>query len=114
MTHDEVPAELVEKAKREIYDRLPAGGASVWLLADQMARHALAAVVPEIQAQALNGVTEVFEIVDRHTNRRLEERVYLSSNEALNHVSTWDPIDQRIARVQSVARVAATTEGPTT
>jgi len=55
MTPDEVPDELAQEVKLEIYKRMPygVGGASVMLLADQMARSALARVLPEIQAQAL-------------------------------------------------------------
>lgn len=122
MSPEAVPDEWVQKAARSVAGVQPACDdcgengpvACVYCKdeAEKYARYALAAVLPEIQAQAQNAITEVFEIVDRHTNRRLEERVYLTSNEALNHASTWDPIDQRVARVQSVARLA-TTEDPT-
>lgn len=62
MTPDDVPDALVEKAARVLNDR--AGGwDGDWAEFVPEARHALAAVLPEIQAQALReAAVEVLEL----------------------------------------------------
>lgn len=53
----------------------------------------------------MDDLTEVFEIVDRHTGRRYMEVIYLTADQAMNAVAGWPKSTQASARVQSV-RVA--------
>ena len=51
----------------------------------------------------MNEITEVYEIVDRLTNRRVLEQIFLTAQEALNWIEIKPPMHHSNYRVQSVA-----------
>lgn len=112
MKAEDVPDELVEKAGRAMYEsraiELDQDGDTGWSALPgpwrkewrEGARHALAAVLPGIQAQALR---EVADVVKRYTGR----------------LESADGADEVVSLIESVirqraARLTATADGTTT
>jgi hypothetical protein len=112
MTPAEVPADLVEKAARAIHASqcCPLDKDSQcygWPinLEEETARHALAAVLPEIQAQALRDAAEALDLPGSTATGYYASEAVGGYNDAERDTEAW--------LVKRAARLTATTEEPT-